>query len=99
MNFRPMPPRVAAGLWLIASLAGVVHAQESPVQRIANIVTVAVSEYAKGGDARGRLTAPDEDQETLGFLSDPRRAAARLTSTNGGTVRLLARLAAAWTRT
>src|SRR5438132_11162712 len=94
MNFRPMPPRAAAGLCLIA-FAGVGRAQGPPAQRIANIVNVAVSEYAKGVDARGQLIAADEYQETLGFLADARRVAERLPSQKVATVALLDTIIAA----
>jgi high-affinity iron transporter len=53
-------------------------AQEHPVQRVANIVSVAVEEYGKGVDDRGRLTAPDEYGEALSFLKDAKAAAVRL---------------------
>ncbi|HEY5062782.1 MAG TPA: cytochrome c/FTR1 family iron permease [Gemmatimonadaceae bacterium] len=54
------------------------RAQEHPVQRVANIVSVAVEEYGKGVDDRGRLTAPDEYSEALSFLRDAKAAALRL---------------------
>ena len=53
-------------------------AQEQPVQRVANIVSVAVEEYGKGIDDEGRLTSADEYNETVGFLKDAREAAMRL---------------------
>ena len=34
--------------------------QERPTQRVANIVSVAVEEYGKGVDEKGRLTSRDE---------------------------------------
>src|SRR5215510_7104781 len=49
-----------------------------PVQRVANIVSVAVEEYAKGIDANGRVIAADEYAETVGFLNDAKVAALRL---------------------
>ncbi len=84
-----MSPRAAAGLWLIALTPGVFRAQSNPVQRIANIVSVAVSEYAKGVDAHGRLTAVDEYNETLGFLTEARDVAERLPSHKSATAALL----------
>jgi len=51
---------------------------EHPIARVANIVSVAVEEYKKGVDDRGRLISADEYQEAVGFLNDAREAAARL---------------------
>jgi high-affinity iron transporter len=51
---------------------------EHPIARVANIVSVAVEEYKKGVDDRGRLISADEYQEAVGFLKDAREAAARL---------------------
>src|SRR5215472_14235417 len=75
-------------MWLdralvVVALAGVPvlgRAQEQQVQRVANIVSVAVEEYGKGIDARGRLISQDEYQEAQGFLRDARAAAVRLPS-------------------
>jgi high-affinity iron transporter len=49
-----------------------------PIQRVANIVSVAVEEYAKGIDAQGRTISIDEYNEAVGFLNDARLAAQRL---------------------
>ena len=54
--------------------------QERPTQRVANIVSVAVEEYGKGVDEKGRLTSRDEYDETVGFLRDARAAMSRLPS-------------------
>ena len=40
-------------------------AQEHPARRAANIVSVAVEEYAKAVDSRGRLVSAQEYQETI----------------------------------
>ena len=53
-------------------------AQEHPARRAANVVSVAVEEYAKAVDARGRLISAQEYQETNEFLVDAKRAADRL---------------------
>ena len=53
-------------------------AQEHPVRRVANIVSVAVEEYGKGVDERGRLISAQEYQEAVDFLSDARQVADRL---------------------
>ena len=95
MKFLQLPLRVLAGMWLIVLTSGVARAQSNPVQRIANIVSVAVSEYAKGMDAHGRLTAVDEYNETLGFLAEARDVAERLPSQRSATVALLDTLIAA----
>lgn len=56
-----------------------VGAQEQrPVQRVANIVSVAVEEYGKGIDKNGRLISADEYQEAVDFLKDARTSAVRL---------------------
>jgi high-affinity iron transporter len=71
--------RVLAAL-VIAPLSGAttLFAQEHPVRRVANIVSVAVEEYARGVDARGRLISPIEFQEATDFLADAKSQAARL---------------------
>jgi high-affinity iron transporter len=56
----------------------VLGAQESPVRRVANIVSVAVEEYARGVDASGKLISNIEYQEATDFLADARGQAARL---------------------
>jgi len=64
---------------LLAFAGLTVRAQTAhPVQRVANIVSVAVEEYAKGIDANGRVIAADEYAETVGFLNDAKVAAQRL---------------------
>jgi len=79
MNLRTRLSRAAA-LFAIVGAPIRSWAQELPVQRVANIVSVAVEEYGKGIDAQGRLISVDEYQETMGFLSDARIAATRLPS-------------------
>ena len=53
-------------------------AQEHPVRRVANIVSVAVEEYGRGVDAKGKLTSAAEYQEATDFLADALAQAARL---------------------
>ena len=48
------------------------------MRRVANIVSVAVEEYGKGVDARGRLISDIEYQEAADFLADARSQASRL---------------------
>jgi high-affinity iron transporter len=65
---------------LTATLAGGsgMAAQETPVRRVANIVSVAVEEYGKGVDDSGRLVQQIEYQEATDFLADATLQAARL---------------------
>jgi high-affinity iron transporter len=64
-------------------------AQEHPVKRVANIVSVALEEYGKGIDERGRLISGQEYQEAVDFLQDARRAAERLPGPRGDSARVL----------
>ena len=69
----------AVAVFALAGLPFRLAAQEQhPVQRVANIVSVAVEEYKNGVDEKGRLISADEYQEAVGFLGDAREAAARL---------------------
>src|SRR5206468_9066994 len=80
--------RLVALVLLVAG-AGDVRAQEHPVKRVANIVTVALEEYAKGIDDRGRLISAQEYQEAVDFLQDARRTADRLPGAGAVTARAL----------
>lgn len=77
-----MPLRLKLGRGILLLLVGgapsVLAAQDRPVQRIATIVSVAVEEYGKGIDAKGRMISNDEYQEALGFFDDAQGVAARL---------------------
>ena len=85
--------------WLALALAcgapgAAVHphalgAQEHPARRVANIVAVAVEEYALGIDTRGRLISDMEYKEAVDFLEDARQVAARLSGDRAEQVRLL----------
>src|SRR5438876_12457561 len=77
MTWRELGRVVAAFSIMAASPARLVG-QENPTRRVANIVSVAVEEYGKGVDARGRLISADEYQETLDFLRDARLVVTRL---------------------
>jgi high-affinity iron transporter len=80
---------------IFALLAGAVldtralAAQEHPVRRVANIVSVAVEEYGKGVDARGRLTSEIEFHEAADFLADAKAQAARLPGERAATARVI----------
>src|SRR5512132_4136030 len=69
--------------WIAVSVLSLVAtatlpAQENPAKRLSSIVGVAVEEYAKAVDERGKLISKDEFDETYGFLTDARQVATRL---------------------
>jgi high-affinity iron transporter len=68
---------IAIALLVLASTS--LGAQEHPARRVANIVSVAVEEYGKGVDERGRLISADEYQEATDFLVDAKQVTDRLT--------------------
>src|SRR3954470_3132025 len=76
-------------LTFLGSVSSVLGAQEHPVKRVANIVTVALEEYAKGIDDHGRMISAQEYQEAVDFLADARRTAERLPGPRGDTARVL----------
>jgi high-affinity iron transporter len=77
MNFRASLG-CAAAAFVLSGWPTRAMAQEHPVQRVANIVSVAVEEYGKGIDEKGRLISADEYSEAVSFLNDARDAASRL---------------------
>ena len=64
-------------------------AQENPAKRLSSIVGVAVEEYAKAVDDRGRLISKDEFDETYGFLSDASQVATRLSGYDAARTRAI----------
>src|SRR5258705_11002080 len=84
-------PRTRIFLLAAAVLAPVfgAAAQEHPARRVANIVSVAVEEYAKAVDRNGRLISAQEFQEANDFLTDARRAAERLSGQQAASARVL----------
>jgi len=79
-----MDPRLSRRGWvlllsLVAPVPTVLGAQENHAKRLSSIVGVAVEEYAKAFDDRGRLISPVEYEETTSFLGDARQVAGRLT--------------------
>ncbi len=77
-------------LLLAAGLAPVpAAAQEHPARRVATIVSVAVEEYGKAVDAKGKLISSQEYQETTDFLADASRAAERLSGESAVPARAL----------
>ena len=65
------------------------NAQANPVQRIANMVSVGVSEYTKAVDVTGRLVSGEEYKEAVDFLTEARQAAVRLPSERTAAIALL----------
>src|SRR5437868_5768955 len=88
MSFRAKLGRAVAVFAWIGCAAPLV-AQDHPIQRVANIVSVAVEEYGKGVDDRGRLIAPSEYEEAIGFLGDARDVASRLPGSRASIARAL----------
>jgi high-affinity iron transporter len=64
-------------------------AQEHPARRVATIVSVAVEEYGKAVDGKGRLISAQEYQEANDFLVDAKRAAERLSGVDAAKARAL----------
>jgi high-affinity iron transporter len=60
-----------------------VSSQENSAKRLSSIVSVAVEEYRKAVDDRGRIISAEEYAETTSFLNDARAIAARLKGYNG----------------
>lgn len=79
------------GALLLSSLlaATALSAQDNSAKRVSSIVSVAVEEYAKAIDERGKLISVDEYRETTGFLADAREIAARLPGYQAPLVRAL----------
>jgi high-affinity iron transporter len=70
---------LSAALGALQSVA----AQEHPVRRVFDIVSVAISEYERGVDSTGRLISQIEYQEATDFLAVARTQAARLPGPRG----------------
>jgi high-affinity iron transporter len=71
---------------VLSAMMGVlqpVAAQEHPVRRVFDIVSVAISEYERGVDSLGRLISQLEYQEATDFLAVARTQAARLPGPRG----------------
>jgi high-affinity iron transporter len=94
MNFRLQSYR-ATWLWLLLTLPVLARGQVNPVKRIADIVTVAIAEYTKGIDSKGRLISAMEYQEAVDFLAEARVAAVRLPSERSGAIAILDTIIAA----
>ena len=57
-------------------------AQENSAKRLSSIVSVAIEEYGKAFDSRGKLVSQLEYDETTSFLEDARIVAGRLRGYN-----------------
>ena len=79
--------RPLALIFALACSALPARAQEHPVKRVANIVSVALEEYGKGIDEQGRVISAQEYQEAVDFLKDARDAAQRLPGPRGDSAR------------
>ena len=80
--------------WIAVSILSLMAAtrlpaQENPAKRLASIVGVAVEEYAKAVDDRGKLISKDEFDETYGFLTDAKLVAVRLNGYDAGATRAI----------
>ena len=74
---------VRASVALVGGLVSILssqplRAQEGPAKRLSSIVGVAVEEYGKAIDAKGRLISDIEYEEAVTFLKDAKEVAARL---------------------
>lgn len=69
--------------------AATLSAQGNPAKRLSSIVSVAVEEYSKAFDDKGRLVAQLEYDETTDFLRDARGVAANLKSYSAPRTRAL----------
>jgi high-affinity iron transporter len=71
----------------LLTAAPAVEAQERVGKRLSAIVGVAVEEYAKGVDEKGRVTSVLEFDEATGFLREAKDVALRLTIAKSAEVR------------
>ena len=72
---------------VLASTATRAAAQEHPARRLSSIVAVAVEEYGKAVDERGKLISATEFQEATDFLVDAKLVAERLAGSQAATAR------------
>jgi high-affinity iron transporter len=84
MHLRPL---LVAAVAFGAFATNELNAQEHPARRVANIVSVAVEEYGKGIDERGRMVSEMEYREAADFLADAREQAARLSGDRAAAAR------------
>lgn len=84
-----MSIRLAIALTILALRPHGLVAQEHPVRRLANVVNVAIEEYGKGVDERGRVISAAELQEASDFLVDAKDQAARLSGERAASARIV----------
>ena len=80
-----MIQRIKTGLcaaFFLALTAAEGAAQENSAKRLSSIVSVAIEEYGKAFDGRGKLVSQLEYDETTSFLEDARIVAGRLRGYN-----------------
>jgi high-affinity iron transporter len=70
------------GALFLAAIATAGSAQENSAKRLSSIVSVAIEEYGKAVDGKGKLISADEYSETTDFLEDARGVALRLRGYN-----------------
>ena len=75
----------AFGLLASSTTAFEARAQEGPAKRLSSIVGVAIEEYGKAIDNRGRLISDIEYDEAVSFLKDAQEVAARLSGAKAAT--------------
>lgn len=83
-----MIQRIRTGLcavFFLALSASEGAAQENSAKRLSSIVSVAIEEYGKAFDSRGKLVSQLEYDETTAFLEDARIVAQRLRGYNAPT--------------
>ena len=74
---------------MLATMSATAASQEGPAKRVANIVSVAISEYALAVDDRGKLISDIEYDEAVSFMSDARDVAERMSGDRVPLVRAL----------
>jgi len=84
MNSRVVLTCSLAALIAVGATARL-RAQEGPAKRLSSIVGVAIEEYGKAIDARGKLISDIEYDETVSFLQDAKEVAARLSGARAST--------------
>ena len=74
---------------LMTAFSGAARAQDNSAKRLSSIVGVAVEEYGKAVDERGKLVSKLEYDETTSFLGDATGVAGRLTGPSATLTRAL----------
>ena len=82
-------PPIWRALTVLTVAASALSAQGNPAKRLSSIVSVAVEEYGKAFDEKGKLVAPAEYTETTDFLADAQQVAKTLRSYSAKQTRAL----------